>query len=143
MALKKEELRIRNLVVLAHESNAPIATITEIRNNGVFATIGNDSFNGHYSYDLLLPIDLNEHWLERLGFEYRAEDVFFFPYVISVGNDSFIVSNGEQFWTEKIFNGNAISVGLGGGNKLHQLQNLFYYLSNGKELTIKEPINDH
>lgn len=86
------------------------------------------------------PIELSKEWLERCGFD-STNDIFYFPYALSVENSSFIVSDGNSFWVEKVINGVGESVGNSGGNTVHSLQNHFFILT-GKELTIKEPINE-
>jgi len=64
--IDKKELRYGNLVILAHESNAPVGTIKEIHTSYV---ILQEYELGNPVYSLIMPIELTPEWLERLGFK--------------------------------------------------------------------------
>lgn len=79
------------------------------------------------------PIEITEELLSRCGFEERAVKGF---YYLDIGNDTLLVSGGEAVWVEKIVKDEDLSVGLGGAESIHQLQNLYFTLCN-KELDVE------
>lgn len=131
--IPKEQLRIGNLVILAHESNAPIVEIEEIRRATVLITDPSDAHRYmSVNYDGLMPIGLTEEWLLKLGFirrwnnSYRFED----------GNvDIEKFDKGWVLLCEEMSNWSRYY------NYVHEIQQLVQILT-GKELTIKEPINE-
>lgn len=133
--IPKGQLRIGNLVALAHESNVPIVTIKELKENAAIVNRNDGGFTG-FHYEDLTPIDLSEYWLERLGFEKAGNDGYggyLSPeYNIGAGNFRIRIRDLKIYET-----GNGrLPV-----NYVHSLQNLIFTLT-GKELTIKEPINE-
>jgi hypothetical protein len=127
--IPKEQLRINNLVILAHESNAPIATIQQLKNRGAVVDVGGKP--DYTSYDLLLPIDLNEHWLERLGFHWD-EVTWSHEYVLLAPfKHGFMVYYGTLTYGKC-----KVTI-----KDVHALQN-FMFAITGKELTLKEPVNE-
>lgn len=86
------------------------------------------------SYEEFEPIELNEHWLLKFGFD--SNNVAY-----KIDNDRFVFElyfydawNLNYVEKEKFGNG---SVELSGYWKIHELQNLFFTLT-GEELKIKE-----
>lgn len=71
-------------------------------------------------------IKLTEEWLKKLGFiNYE------FPFIYSLDNVQILYEKGS-YWFQ-LFKSEEVAV-----NHIHQLQNLYYSLSGGKELTIKQ-----
>lgn len=81
------------------------------------------------------PIPVTEEILLATGFKQGSVVGF---YYLDIGNDTFLVSGGGSVWVEKAINfkEEEVSVGLGGAESIHQLQNLYYALCN-KELDVK------
>lgn len=84
------------------------------------------------------PIPLTEGILLSTGFKQGSVVGF---YYLDIGNDTFLVSGGDSVWVEKAFKEEEVSVGLGGAESVHQLQNLYYALCN-KELDVKFGMSD-
>ncbi len=76
------------------------------------------------------PIPLSPEVLESCGFKEGTVEGF---YYLDIGNDTFLVSGGEDVWVEKTVKDEDYSVALGGASNIHQLQNLYYVLC-GEEL---------
>lgn len=132
MAISKESLRIGNLVVLAHESNAPIVEVFELENDTA-TVFSNEKGYNVVTYESLLPIDLSEYWLERLGFEKKKIEGNSSGYWYN--NNGLSYNESHKGWWYRGHFPNA-------PKSVHMLQNLYFSLF-GEELTIKEPINDH
>jgi len=148
MSINKSELRIGNLVVLAHESKFPVAAITEIKTSCVCAMPLTAKYDEYVMYKDLMPIELSDEWLERLGFikEESSDIEERVIWSIQVANNTSLYydkDHGDKQWYLSVFdNNNHFQNDF--WNKpehIHSLQNLFYCLS-GEELTIKEPINE-
>jgi hypothetical protein len=86
------------------------------------------------------PIPLTEEILLATGFKQGGVVGF---YYLDIGNDTFLVSGGDSVWVEKAINfkEEEVSVGLGGAESVHQLQNLYYALCN-KEIDVKFETSD-
>lgn len=136
--ISKNELRLGNLVVLAHESNAPIAKIWSVNHYSALVTIKNDDTPKYIELDNLMPIELNEQWLERLGGEkdYDGNIRFYFDPMMCLW---FNKGNPDQM--DLIQYGGRISFKHRHLPFVHSFQNFMYALTQ-KELTIKEPINE-
>ncbi len=79
------------------------------------------------------PIPITEELLIKCGFEEKVVKGF---YYLEIGNDTLLVSGGEDVWVEKIVKDEDYSVSLGGASNIHQLQNLYFALCN-KELDVE------
>ena len=134
--LNKNELRLGNLV---NEEVLGNVIISELSENMCCVDVNNltsenkiEIVKYHLNYDSINPIQITEDWLYRFSFE-RKGDGF---YYLDIGNDTMITSGGKEFWVDKIVEGIDVSVGLSGGNTVHQLQNLYYAMTN-KELILR------
>jgi len=125
--ISKNELRLGNLV-----NEEVLTELTIVGLLGNICRADNKGEDCHLSYDSLMGIPLTEEWLVRFGFV-KKEDGF---YYLDIGNDTMITSGGKEFWIDKIVEGVDVSVGLGGGNAVHQLQNLYHAMAN-KELILR------
>lgn len=142
--IDKKDLRYGNLVILAHESNAPIVTVAQIKNRGIVWESDRD--NGYSGFYLLMPIELSPEWLDKFGFRKNG----FNEYVLSI-------SPWPEFLIKEVyFSGDYVYMREGkvvehpskadictlwnndlrGKMPLHMLQNTIYYLT-GEELTIQ------
>lgn len=138
--IDKKELRYGNLVVLAHESNAPVGTIKEI--HASYVTLQEYEL-GNPVYSLIVPIKLTSDWLEKLGFEKeKTNDVNENDlWSIQVANNTSLYyqpdSGGNDWYLSHEWNNNHFKNDFWNNPKyVHQIMNLFYWLT-GEELTIK------
>ncbi len=103
--------------------------------NGIVVTVDNQTFWDVEKYpDQYDPIELNEDWLLKFGFE--SNNVAY-----KIDNDRFVFElyfydAWNLCYVEKSKFGNG-SVELSGYWKIHELQNLFFAIT-GEELKIKE-----
>lgn len=126
--IEVRELRIGNLAILAHASNAPIVTIVEIMQDQI-GVCQNDKRVFYVPKELLLPIELNEDWLLKMDFIKISDDIndpwFDFdsilPFTI-ISRDGWLANADWPSDMELKY--------------IHQLQNLYFALT-GKELEIK------
>ena len=105
------ELRIGNWVYIKGiKASIPI---WKIKPKGV---------NRDLTYDKIEPIPITEEWLLKFGFVFNADSKFWVDRlcVHLKDNEFYIIYEQGRVWIEYI----------------HQLQNLFYFLS-GKELELK------
>jgi hypothetical protein len=123
-----KQLRIGNLVSLAHESNSPIGKVISTHPDRL-GVIANGQLYVLYP-DLVVPIELSPAWLGRLGFNQDDDD-----FLLSIDDRSSIHIN--------LIKNRALIESYDGviaiPNKptyVHQLQSLYYSLT-GEELTIK------
>jgi hypothetical protein len=132
----KNELRLGNLVFEEVIGNVIISKLREktclVDVNNLTTENKIEVVKYHLNYDSINPILITEDWLYRFGFK-RKDDGFYF---LDIGNDTIITSDGKEFWIDKIVGGIDVSVGLGGGNTVHGLQNLYYTMTN-KELILR------
>lgn len=126
MAILSNELRIGNLIYIdngekpRYEYEVTAHDIEEVEGNG------EDCF----------PIPLSPEWLERAGFEKTGR--------YAIGSGGYI--------TYKLGKVELLQVSKGGTYTIpfyepkikyvHQLQNIYYYLSGGEELTFKPAPNE-
>lgn len=90
--------------------------------------------NNYFDYRDLEPISLTEEWLvKKLGFEKELSEAIGIDIWYSYDIDDFVVDEFEQGKFTYIKSSGKVEI-----KYVHQLQNLFYLLSNGKELTVKE-----
>lgn len=130
--IDRKELRIGNLIVLAHESNAPIAEVLELHKRYAIVRITPTQLENRPIYENIMPIKLTEEWLEILGFTKLHGDRWTLQYEIDIekiGNAGYFILCEEQTNWRKSY------------SHVHEIQNISYWLT-GKELTIKEPINE-
>ena len=115
-------LRKGNLVCIAHESNAPIATISEIHASGAVVSYDPLLSEEFCIFKFIMPIELNSHWMDRCGF--KTPD----GYHISVLYNEIMIDFhlGEY----KLRDRPKTQL-----KYLHQLQNIFFWLA-GEELVI-------
>lgn len=131
--IDRKELRIGNLVVLAHESNAPIAEIEEIRSNAVMVNISGEAGARYFTFEGLMPIELNPDWLDKIGFIKRPDKVN----IWQLGRLSLWLENGMLcYLTHEDHDNDNYYIPNGGIAYVHELMNLYYWLYK-KELTIK------
>jgi hypothetical protein len=127
--MKANELRIGNLIFDA-ECEPNVFKVEEIKKH-----IGFENWifyrNGSIKAKEVEGIPLNEEWLKKFGFEPSNEkDKYYF-----LGNNIAVSCADNKI---KFIMGNFIcSLVLSEIQYVHQLQNLFYCLTN-QELTIKE-----
>jgi len=118
------ELRINNLVLFDDKVDV-IYSIGE--------TMASGQNHSYFHYKRLSPIPLTPEVLKKCGFK---KDTTYPDWMkLHIGNSTVINANDGNAWVEKIANDEEYSVGLGGANYLHQLQNLYFALA-GEELTV-------
>ena len=125
--IDKKDLRLGNLVSIP---NHGVAIITEIKESTVSAILPDDKFSWPYKYDCLMPIELNDEWLDKSKFHWdqvtwSQEYVMLAP-----------IKKGFQVYYGTLTYGKCSII----IDYVHTLQN-FMFAVTGKELTIKEPIN--
>lgn len=129
--IDKSQLRYGNLVVLAHESNAPIVEVFELENDTA-TVFSNEKGYNVVTYESLLPIDLSEYWLERLGDACEDGNEGNWQYRIRVGALNWYFRWNNEWYSE--FGGIYLDSKF---RHLHQVQNLYSDLL-GKEINIKQ-----
>ena len=125
-----KELRIGNLVSIMQENNGQIVELhSRTSNINILPT----KIYSYFPYESLEPIPLTKEWLERLGFE----ELWIGRWKHLEGNVDIEKYNdaGYHLLCEERTNWSKCY------NYVHQIQTLFWILT-GKELTIKEPINN-
>jgi hypothetical protein len=139
-----EQLKYGNIIQSV--TDIPLV-VREILSNGVtYDRLDMKSVADFAEYDEIKPIELSEHWLERLGFEYgvngEGEDkVEYWDKRAPLHQHSF---GCFTFTITKWFEGNFTFSHhqiRRDCKYLHDLQNIWYF-NTGQELTIKEPINE-
>lgn len=115
--MKNNELRIGNLVLaLTGETK-----YTEVLVNTIFGYGINSYYNeAEYVYDEIKPIPLTEEWLLKFGFEKKGTRAIFYTL------------NNVDVWELNGGFANDLDLPI---KYVHQLQNLYYALTN-QELTI-------
>lgn len=142
--IDSKQLRIGNLVSLAHESNNPIAEIIDIRLTGAMVAPAGEFGNRFSTWDLLLPIELTTDWLVKFGFEAGFwDDMGGFMKTFGGRVTFFLVEKLYTDGTSDFLSFIETNVGMGINSiclnpprNVHSLQNLVYSLT-GEELTIK------
>lgn len=121
MQIKPNELRIGNIL---QDREGRICSVEEIYKDEFRAPAVKGAITSHP----ITPIELSEEWLVKLGFE-PCIDWF----ICKVDNITFHLYK----WHDK----NQFYFQAGSGripiNSVHKLQNIFFELTDGKELTIK------
>lgn len=118
--IKASELRIGNLVTVAHETNSPIVVVKTITKNFINVF---DNRSG-YDLDFVLPIQLTKKWLVRLG--------------VKTKNDTCGELYVKDGWLcEDYSEGDGGTHYIAEVKYVHQLQNLYFALT-GEELTTKK-----
>jgi hypothetical protein len=131
--MKAQDLRIGNLVYF---NNNNIGTITEIKSSLIsepsFLIGINNRIDIYYDIDNLKFVPLTEEILLKCGFEFvRNNDEPFYQ----------LIKNGIVFNSDYLSGEDSIDCAINIGNNLlkfkylHQLQNIFFALTN-EELTI-------
>ena len=113
--MKANELRIGNLV----DTPGGVEEVIAIQSNGVFYTT-----NYKNSWAEIKPIPLTEEWLMKFGFE-RAKNGFSIGLIEIRGSGTVMYGN------------DASRRNMGWVRSVHELQNLYFAISVGHELTIK------
>ena len=123
--LDAKDLRIGNLFNHFEDGILPIEEIKKDSDGfeGYYAVFRNGFTKSHVSY--LTPIELTEEWLLRFGFEVKSASVIH-NYSYNIG--FFVLTNGLR--NNISYDGYEIVY-------VHQLQNLFYSLTN-TELKLKD-----
>lgn len=130
MTLKANELRIGNYL----NGKQGHVIITEIRENNIVKIHDNTSI--FYVGTCLKPIPLTEEWLFKFGFIEKIDAYFYNDYCIEdIHNRVTWVINEFDHITDEF---TAIGCGI---NYVHQLQNLYFALTN-EELTLKNNSNN-
>jgi hypothetical protein len=135
--MKAQELRIGNWVEFRPDShkrynNQRQVKVVEIDRNGILADDGKVPIGLRFDSDALQPIPLSPEVLTACGFEKIGED----GYIIyefedeKNPNEGFRVEYEGEGYVYYYPSNTAMDVQI---NYLHQLQNLFYYLT-GEEL---------
>ncbi|MBP1165072.1 hypothetical protein JOE44_001956 [Chryseobacterium sp. PvR013] len=119
-----QELRLGNLT---KDSRGKILTVLELLESYARVYTIRKEWWSSTSYDDLEPIELNEDWLFKLGYECNKNE-----YSIS-GHDRFNVFQSVK--GPYIFCDDKIAIKY--VKYVHELQNIFFALT-GEELTIKE-----
>lgn len=134
--IDKNSLRLGNLVVLAHESNAPIGEVLEIGHKLCTVVVPPSKTFVRITYDLLLPIDLSEYWLERLADDWSPLNKEW-KYRIQVGALNWFFRWNTEWYSELggIYLDSKIK-------HLHQVQNIYFDLL-GKEITFNMTNKNH
>jgi hypothetical protein len=85
------------------------------------------------------PIELSEEWLIKLGFVLKRLDTedTFERYYLPIPNSNLYIANTITYQWVQLWDENHKSVGFGGCQYVHQLQNLYFSLTS-LELNIKE-----
>lgn len=113
--MKANELRIGNFLIM----DLPFGTDKMYK-------VSNEFFNLNIEY--FKPIPITEEWLLKFGFEQRLTKDWFF-------NDKLVIEKsfkGDVFWIRfRVFESESIEIAK--LKYVHQLQNLYYALTN-KEL---------
>lgn len=120
--MKPEELRLGNLITVAHESNIPVIKINSFYESGIVEKYGKS-----HKFSLLLPIELTEEWLMKFGFE-KANPRAGIAAAYKKGGIRISISNsGNFYWKNKPI------------YCVHILQNVYYFNElTGEELKTKE-----
>lgn len=123
--IQPQELRIGNYILSPSNEIAKVTTVAL-----AIVKIDEGGLKSITDYKLVEPIELTEEWLVKLGFQYYES------------NKSYQLDTdfGVTFWGR---NGviNTYCESNEFGNEMtfaHQIQNRYYSLSSGQELTIKE-----
>ncbi len=134
--IQKNDLKIGNTVLF----NFQQVRIDELLKDQIFFSWPGIPF-GKMTYDFATPIPLTEEWLLKLGFVYTSfacEIALYDNVVLEVwqykGVDTVSIikrTDSEYDWDIEIFEGILF---------VHQLQNIYFNVSRGKELIIKEPV---
>lgn len=125
-----KEFRIGNLVCIAHESDGPIAIVTQVRQHGAMAVIcGSENY---HEAEFLLPIPLAPEWLERMGFIRDRNGWYIKGAKFSLTDQFFPCWLDRMLWPQDIPDFRRLSI-----EHVHQLQNLYFALT-GEEIKIKE-----
>lgn len=144
--IKAGELRVGNLVTIAHETNSPIVTVETITPNFINVF---DNRTG-YDIDFVLPIKLTPEWLERFGFVLDAFDAWNLELTTRFASKTLLVFASDylymrQFNTDKRHEDDICTI----WNKdimkhfyVHDLQNLYFALT-GQELELKDIFADY
>lgn len=130
--IPSNELRIGSLVSLAHESNAPIVFVAQIKNRGIVWEV--DGEHGYSDFDLLMPIELTPEWLKRCGFKDLAGNGMAYRMEINLADELCWYMQDGYLRYQSI--GNGFTRPRSHIKLVHQLQNFFYW-HTGEELTIK------
>ena len=131
--IKASELRIGNLV----EGLGDTCMVSNIGQD-YFYVSSIEGINYKSTWAEIKPIPLTEEWLLRMGFEKKGSEWILFPcceiqiIVFNEGN-----YNGVMFYTRTIHTDYTPIYSANHINYIHQLQNLYYALTN-QELEIKE-----
>ena len=138
--MKATDLRIGNLVYISKtKQEAKVFTINK--------TLGiqvNDNLLANFTFEEIKPIKLTEKWLIDFGFEYEHFSHYFFIAVnqdttLSCGVEDLHVdfdNFGVSFWIENELDVTTEFI-ISEIKYIHELQNLYYTLSGGKVLTLK------
>jgi hypothetical protein len=89
--------------------------------------------------EFISPIELSEEWLIKLGFVLKRLDTedTFERYYLPIPNSNLYIANTITYQWVQLWDENHKSVGFGGCQYVHQLQNLYFSLTS-LELNIKE-----
>lgn len=125
--IKANELRIGSLIAMPADSGKPIWKVLEIRELGIIYGQSWETGTAYCKYEIPSPIPLTPEWLERIGFEWKAN---IHRWVHGTG---FRIIQTDAGFENGIGDGSFIQPPL---RYVHQLQNLFFALT-GVELELK------
>jgi hypothetical protein len=127
--INPKELMIGNYLYCEYSDE--IIQVTEIKNDGVYASSNKTVIERYYYYEELHPIPIDEKWIIDFGF--RDLDYVF---VLNAGRKKLLVN-----WSTRIVSSNIRNNFYLNKYKhikyIHQLQNLYFALT-GKELELKQ-----
>lgn len=136
--IDKKSVRFGNIIWDSHYEQVRTLGFTDIYEMGM----------GRAAH--LTPIELSEEWLLKLGFKKKEESIFEnikMPYWVHEAvclffNEGAYETSYLAGYGFTTFNGIYTACTFRWIENVHTLQNIFSSLT-GKELTIKEPINDN
>jgi hypothetical protein len=129
--MEAKNLRTGNWV---QDENEIIQYVYRIWQKGVeLSEDENGSDDIDYYQNEIFGIPINELWLEKAEFKSGLIDDY---KSLPIGNNTFLSSDGDAVWIDKVIDDKTYSVGLSGAKYVHELQNLFFALT-GTELDIK------
>jgi len=140
--MKANELMIGNYLYC--EYSGEIIQVTEIKNDGVYASSNKTVIERYYYYEEIHSIPIDEKWLTDFGFQYQEAGIYKksgwflkldniekqdYPTFCFLNNhlqvSILIINQFENFYID-------INI-----EYIHQLQNLYFALT-GKELQLKD-----
>jgi hypothetical protein len=129
--IQAKELMIGNYLYC--EYSGEIIQVTEIKNDGVYASSNKTVIERYYYYEEIHSIPIDEKWLTDFGFEKRKNLNNTPTWIYFKDNERWMYQDWEtlEFTIRPFGLNNQTEI-----KYIHQLQNLYYCLV-GKELELK------